>query len=170
MTRILLILILQSFALYRGYSQSFTIDNLLTLPSLPSNNVERFMNKIGYSPHKARLDDNLIMTSYFEKETKKKDTITKRTVDLYKKDDTWYFALRTNSLNEYLDGQKQIIKAGFAYDNKKDTSKPTSIFFQKKNITIEAICGSGGDTTEYTFFCYRRKNFLILLQYNLQRI
>jgi len=116
------------------------------------------MNKNGFASHKTRQDDNLIMTSYFEKnKAKKTDSVTIRSVDLYKKDDIHYFALRTSSINEYLEGRRQLIKAGFVYDIKKDTSKATSMLFQKKNISIEAICGIEGDTTEYTFLLQKKE-------------
>ena len=116
------------------------------------------MNKIGFASHKSRLDDNLIMTSYFEKKVPKKtDSAIIRSVDLYKKDDTRYFALRTSSLDEYLEGQRQLIKAGFFYDNKKDTSKPTSILFQKKNITIETSCNVEDDIAQYTFLLQKKE-------------
>ena len=116
------------------------------------------MNKNGFASHKTRQEDNLIMTSYFEKKgAKKKDSVIIRSVDLYKKDDTRYFALRTSSLNEYLEGQRQLIKAGFFYDNKKDTSKPTPIFFQKKNITVETICNIEDDIAQYTFLLQKKE-------------
>ena len=67
MKRILLILILPCFAQDRAFSQLFTVDNLLNLPSLSQNSMDRSMNKIGFSSHKARLEDNLMMTSYVEK-------------------------------------------------------------------------------------------------------
>jgi hypothetical protein len=158
MKRILFIFFLYFFAQTGIYSQSFTIDDLLSLPALSQNNMDRFMNKNGFASHKTRLDDDLLMTSYFEKKiAKKTDSVILRSVDLYKKDDTRYFALRTTSLNEYLEGQKQLIKAGFFYDNKKDTSKPTPILFQKKNITVETICRIEDDITQYTFLLQKKE-------------
>jgi hypothetical protein len=73
MKRILLILLLQSFALCRTYSQSFTINDLLSLPSVSPKNLEHFMNKNGFSSHNTWLDDDLRVTSYFEKIKKKKN-------------------------------------------------------------------------------------------------
>jgi len=158
MKKILLILIFQNFALGRGFSQSITIDDLLSLPSLSQNSMDHFMNKIGFSSRKARLEDNLMMTSYVEKnKVKKKDSITKRSVDLYKKDNARYFALRTSSLNEYMDGQRQLIKAGFFYDNKKDTSKPTPILFQKKNITVETKYSVEDSIPQYIFLLQKKE-------------
>jgi hypothetical protein len=158
MKRILLIIILNGFAQIRAYSQSFTIDDLLSLPSLSRNNMERLMNKNGFASHRISMDDTIIMTRYFEKnKAKKTDSITIRNIDLYKKDDTRYYALRTSSLNEYLEGQKQLIKAGFFYDNKKDTSKPTPILFQKKNITVETICSMEDDIAQYTFLLQKKE-------------
>ena len=158
MKRILLILILYFFAPCGAYSQSFTVDDLLSLPALSQNNMERFMNKNGFASHKTRSEDNLLMTSYFEKnKPQKTDSVTIRSVDLYKKEDTHYFTLRTSSMNEYLEGQKQLIKAGFFYDNTKDTSKPTSIIFQRKNITVETICTIEDEIPQYTFLLQKKE-------------
>ena len=158
MKRLLLILILQSFAAGRAHSQSFTVDDLLTLSSLSSKNIDRFMNKNKFLSRGISLDSNLMVTGFIEKvKAKKKDTLTKRSVDLYKKDDTKCFALHTSSLNEYLDGQRRLIKTGFFYDDKKDMSKATSVLFQKRNITIEAKTGMGDGIPLYTFLLQKKE-------------
>ncbi len=157
MKRFLLILILQGFATVRANSQSFTIDDLLTLSSLSSKNVDQFMNKNKFSSRISTQESNLIMTSFFENsKAKKRDTLTKRSVDMYRKNDTIYFVLHTTSLYEYLDGQRRLIKAGFFYDDKKDMSKATSMLYQKRIIAIEAKSEMKDDIFQYTFLLRKK--------------
>src|SRR5271169_1583881 len=98
MKRSLLILILLCFAAGRAISQAFTVDDLIDLSSLSSKNVDHFMNKKGFLSHTRNMDDNLMATGFFEKiKDSKEDTLTLRSVDLYKKDDSRYFVLHTSS-------------------------------------------------------------------------
>jgi hypothetical protein len=75
----------------------------------------------------------------------------KRTINIYLKDDSKYFILNTSSLNEYVDGQRSLIKAGFFYDTQKDVSKDTSILFQKGNTLIQATAGEDDGIPQYSF-------------------
>jgi hypothetical protein len=75
----------------------------------------------------------------------------KRTINIYLKDDSKYFTLHTSSLNEYIDGQRSLIKSGFFYDKQKDVSKDTSILFQKGNTLIKATAGEDEGIPRYSF-------------------
>ena len=152
MKRILLILILQNFATGKAHSQSFTVDKLVTLASLPSKNIDRFMNKNGFVLSGSKLDSDTMGASFIAKvKANKKDIGPKRSIDIYLKDDSKYFTLHTSSLNEYLDGQRSLIKSGFFYDDKKDVSKESSMLFQKGNITIQATSEVQDGIPQYTF-------------------
>jgi len=158
MKRLLLILILQNFAIGRAHSQSFTVDDLITLASLPPKNIDRFMDKNGFSFFSSNVDSNLMVARFIEKvKAKRKDTQAKRSLELYKKDDTRYFSFHTSSLREYLDGERRLIKTGFFYDDKKDVSKETSMLFQKRNITIQAISEIKDDIPQYNFLLQQKE-------------
>ncbi|TAL47749.1 MAG: hypothetical protein EPN92_04510 [Chitinophagaceae bacterium] len=159
MNRLLLILILQSFTICRACSQSFTVDDLLTLPSLSPKNIDHYMSKNGFLPGGSSMDNDIAVTRFYEKiKIKRKDTLTNgRSIDLYKKGDTRFFAFHTSSRSEYLAGQKNLIKAGFFYDNKKDLVRETSVLFQKKNITVEAMTGMEEGIPVYTFLLQKKE-------------
>jgi hypothetical protein len=152
MKRIFLILILQNFAAGNAHSQSFTVDELVTLASLPSKNIDHFINRKGFILSGSRSDNDTMGASFIAKaKGNKKDIGPKRSIEMYLKDDSKYFTLHTSSLNEYLDGQRSLIKSGFFYDDQKDMSRESSMLFQKWNITIQATTGVKDGIPEYTF-------------------
>ena len=84
MKRILLILILQNFATGKAHSQSFTVDDLVTLASLPSKNIDRFMNRNGFALYKRKLDSDTMEASFSAKiKANKKDIGPERSIDIY---------------------------------------------------------------------------------------
>lgn len=148
---------MQSLVQGKVNSQSFTMDDLLSLPNLTAKNIDPFLNKNGYSSRSSSAYSELMATSYFEKLKKKnKDTLTKRSIDLYKKGDLKCFAFHTSSANEYTDGQKKIVQAGFYYDEKLDLSKAPLVLFQKKNITIETLSEIEDGIPSYTFLLKKK--------------
>lgn len=148
----LLIICFQCFAFVSVYGQSFTIDDLVSLISMPSKNIDRFMGRNKYALNKNRADGNAMMTSFVEKvKSKKKDEVSCRSVDMYKKDGTNYYAFHTTALDEYLDGQRRLIKEGYFYDTSRHVSKDSSMLFQKRNLAISAIAGVKDSVPEYTF-------------------
>ncbi|MEP6952079.1 MAG: hypothetical protein ABI863_22505 [Ginsengibacter sp.] len=152
MKRILLILILQNFAAGKAYCQTFTVDDLVTLASSPSKNIDRFMNKKGFVLYKRKLDSDTMEASFNAKiRAGKMNIMPERSIDVYLRNDLKYFTLHTSSLNEYLDGQRKLLKSGFFYDDKKDVSKEPSMVFQKENITIQATSGVQDGLPQYTF-------------------
>ena len=152
MKKILLILILYNFASGAADGQSFTIDNLVKVASLPSKDIDHFMNRNGYVLTSSKLENEAMEASFSVKVKKNKPYIgPKRTINIYLKDDSKYFTLHTSSLNEYVDGQRSLIKSGFFYDKQKDVSKDTSILFQKGNTLIQATAGEDDGIPRYSF-------------------
>jgi len=158
MKRCFFIIILQYYVTGMVYSQSFTVDDLLSLTTLPPKNIDQFMIKNGFLSGLSSRDDTLIVTRFFEKiKARRKDTLTKRSIDMYKKNDFNYYTFHTTSLNEYRDGINRLIKKGFFYDDKKDVYKETSTLFQKKNITIETNTGMKDDVPVYNFVLKKKE-------------
>ena len=152
MKRILLILILQNFVTGKAHSQSFTVENLVTLASLQSQNIDHFMKKKGFAAYSSKLAGDTMEARFSAKiKANKKDIEPKRAVEIYLQDDSKYFTLHTSSLDEYLDGQRSLIKSGFFYDDKKDVSKEPLMLFQKGNITIQATSGAEDGIPQYNF-------------------
>ena len=101
---------------------------------------------------------NLLKEAKIEKpKAKNKDTLTHRSIDIYKNDKINYYVLHTTSKDEYADGRERLIKAGFFYDIKKERSDTASMLFQKKNITIRAIRETEEGTTGYTFLLEKKE-------------
>lgn len=152
MKRILLILILQNFATATVHCQSFNVGDLLTVSSLPSKNVDHFMGKKGFYLCSSKLQSDTMEATFGIKiKPKNKYTGPIRTIDILLKDDSKYFVLQTSAQNEFLDGQRSLIKSGFFYDDKKDINKETSMLFQKGNIVIEATSENKDGISQYNF-------------------
>ena len=152
MKRILLILILQNFASGKAHSQSFTVDDLITIASLQPKSIDHFMEKKGFAVEGSK-SENAVTEATFSVKVKgnKNSTTAGRTVDIYLSDESKYFTLHTSALHEYLDGQRSLIKSGFFYDDKKDISKESLMLFQKGNTTIEASQIEEDGITQYNF-------------------
>ena len=152
MKGILLILVLQNFATHKAYSQSFTVDDLVTLASLQSKNIDKFMNKNGFALYSSILQSDTLDASFGLKIKARKNYIgPKRTIDIFLKDDSKYFTLNTSSLNDYMDGQRSLIKSGFFYDSQKDITREPLMLFQKGNISIQATSRQEGGIPQYNF-------------------
>jgi hypothetical protein len=158
MKRLLLIIILQNFFTGNICSQSFSVNDLVKLASLPSKDIDHFMNKNGYIITGSK-SGNESMEASFSIKMKKNKTYPgpKRTITIYLQDDSTYFILHTSSLNEYLDGQRSLIKSDFFHDDKKDISKDSSVLFQKGNITIRATMENRDSVPQYAFELRQKK-------------
>lgn len=159
MVRLFLIIIFYTPFMCMAQSRSLTVNDLLTLSSFSPKNFDNYMNKKGFSPGGRSLQDNAMAVTFFEKRnTKRKDTLhIIRSIDLYKKGDTWCFAFHTSSMNEYMDGRNRLKKAGFFYSDSKDTSTAASLLFQKGNITVQASSGIEDDNSVYTFLLQKKE-------------
>jgi hypothetical protein len=152
MKRFLLILFLQGVTFCAVRAQSFTVEDLVSLSSQPSRNIDHFMNKYGYSLFSSRFESDTAGGSYIPKAwASKKDPGTRRSIDIYVKNDSKYFTLHTSSQTEFLYGQRYLIKKGFFYDTRKDVNKDTSLLFQKANIDVQANTGIEDSVADYTF-------------------
>lgn len=157
MKRFLLILILQNFT-SAIFSQSFTVDDLVKVASLPIKNIDHFINKNGYELVSSKSEHEILEASYSIK-IKKNKTYDgpKRIIDIQLSDELKYFNLTTSSLTEYLNGRRFLIKSGFFYDTEKDVSKDTAILFQKGNISIKSTQGEDNGVPQYNFKLTERK-------------
>ncbi len=158
MKKLLLILILQHFATGYLQSQSFDIDDLITLAGLPSKDISHFMDKNGFALADSKFDNNAMEASFaIAVKGKKKYTGPERIIDINLNDNIKYFTLTTSSLSEYLDGERNLIKAGFFYNSKKDVNKESSMLFQKGNLAIKASRNEGNGMPQYTFKLKEKK-------------
>jgi hypothetical protein len=158
MKRLLLILILLHFANSRAQSQSFNIDDLISMAYLPSGKINHFMNKKGFAHERPNPDSVSVIASFIWKVSSKSlDTLTKRSIDLIKRGNTRYISFHTSSLSEFRDGESRLIKNGFFYDEKADISRESSLLFQKRNISIKAITENRENVPEYIFLLQQKE-------------
>ena len=157
MKRIFLILILQSFTAAKMYSQSFTVHDLITLSALSPQNIDRFMHRNGFILDKDDVEGDSITSYIVKTKHKKTDSIPRKSIDLYQRQNSRYFILNTLSLTEYMDGRQSLIKSGFVFDSTKDVRKDTSVLFLKANISIESTSEMRDSMMEYTFKLRERK-------------
>jgi sorbitol-specific phosphotransferase system component IIA len=154
MKRSLLILIILIFGVGYVNCQSFTVDDLLALANMPSKNIDHFISKKGYVLSSSTMIDSGAMRACFIERIKSKkalNTKPKKSIDIYIKDGTKYFTLHTTDLNEYLEGERSLIKSHFFYDTLKVVTKEPSMLFQKANITIKANSIMQDSIMQYSF-------------------
>ena len=159
MLRLLLISILHSLLVSVSLSQSLSVNDLLAISSLSPKNFDSYMNKKGFvSAGKSMLNDAMA-TSFFAKIRKgeKNKPDVSRSVDLYKQDDTYCFALHTSSFKEYMDGRNQLSKAGFFCGNKEDTGSLVTFLYQKRNICVQANAAIEDEQVVYTFLLQKKE-------------
>jgi len=134
-------------------SQSFNVDNLLSLSSLSPQNFDNYIVKKGFSIKQKSIFENASGFTFFEgKASKDADSLpATRSITLYKKDDTWCISLHTSSMSEYVNGLGRLKKINFFSDAGNDTCMKIPQLFQKRDITIQAGCSIEGEDTVYTF-------------------
>jgi hypothetical protein len=149
----LILFVLLDCALCMAQKPSINVDDLLNLSSLSPKNFDNYMNKKGFLPGgRSFHDDGVIVTFFEKKSSEEKDSVhISRSIDLYKKGDTWCFALHTSSPDEYLNGINRLKQAGFFYSNSKDTGLATAELFQKRNITVQTSSEVQDDNPVHTF-------------------
>jgi len=159
MLRIFFILVFQGFVLCNTQAQSFSVDDLLTLSSLPPKRFDNFMQEKGFmSGGRTLQNDAMALTFLGKTNISPEDTIIhSRTVNLYKTNNTYCFAFHTTSLEEYKEGRLRLKQADFFYADCKDTSDITPLLFQKKNITIETNSSIEEGDSVYTFLLKKRE-------------
>lgn len=120
------------------------------------------MNQKGYLPGGGNMTDSTMALNFFEKQKKAKkkskkdkdipvDTIAdERRVGLYKESNAFCFAFFTTSRKEYNDGLRRLKNSDFIYAENEDTSQ-SPLFFQKKNLTVQAGVDSAEGRSVYKF-------------------
>ena len=152
MKKLLLILLMQFIFACTANSQSFTVDDLLKLVSVSPKDIDNQLKKDGFLASRFWMDYDLKKTSFYERiKIKKSDSLTGRSVELYKKDGAKFYEFHTPSYAEYLDGHRRLIRAGFVHDEKKEMTQESPKLYQRKNITVEATTSMKDDSLQYSF-------------------
>lgn len=151
MKQVSVILLVLIFAFHSANSQSFNVDELITLAYLPSKNIDHFMKKKGFRLSWSSSDSGTMKATFIERLKSKKSIEPKRRIDINVKNGLKYFTLYTPDLEEYIRGKQRLIKTGFFYDTLKDVQKECSMLFQKANISINALSEVQDSITHYSF-------------------
>ena len=152
MKKLLLILILQNFALSKIQCQSFNIDDMVTLSHLPLKDIDHFIGKKAFSLFSSSSDSNIKSAFFIQKNRSgRKFTETGRRIEIKINENSKCIKLYTPILNEYVEGQQRLIKSKYFYDTLKDVTKEPSMLFQKANIAIKATTIKQDSVTEYCF-------------------
>lgn len=158
MARFLLLLILQGCFTCVLQAQSFTVDDLLTLSTLPPKKFDNYMGEKGYLSGGRRMQDDAMAFTFFEKRNiSPEDTVFEnRHVGLYKKDDVYCFAFHTTCRKEYEEGLLKLKNSDFFYGENKDTSQ-APVFFQRKNLTVHVSSDIEEGSPVYTFLLKKKE-------------
>ncbi len=116
------------------------------------------MSKNKFLPANSEAENSLQATTFLQKiKNSKRTEQPERSIILYKTDDTRYYVLHTSSKAEYLENQTRLIKDGFIYDTSKNFAKELSMFYQKRNVTIQAATDMKEDAAGYTFILKQKQ-------------
>ena len=139
-------------------SQVITVDNLLTLSAMPSAHIGNFLDRKGFLPGMSNLRNEISAICFVQKKMKHRDSLTiNRSVDLFKKGNSYFFAFHTTSLGEYIEGKLWLKKEGFFYDKASDSTGSVSLLFQRHNISIQADTSNENGITTYNFVLQRKE-------------
>jgi hypothetical protein len=128
------------------------MDELLNLAYLPSKNIGHYLNKKGFVLSWSSSDSSTLKAIFIERvKLSKKSIVTKKQIEININNDSKNFTLRTALLNEYMEGQRRLIKSGFFYDTLKNVNKESTMLFQKANISIRAKTELVDSITHYSF-------------------
>jgi hypothetical protein len=157
MGKSILILFASLYFICRVQGQSITVDDLVTLSSLSSKNIDGYLNKKGFVSAGKSLQTNLVGMTFIEnRKTKSKDTSgIVRSINFYKKENVEYFILHTSSVHEFQDGSNRLKKAGFLCDSSKGKTGP--MLFQKRNLTVIGNYTEEDGYPEYTFTLQKKE-------------
>ena len=159
MEKIILILAFICCAARSVQSQSLTIDDLVKLASLSPQNYDDQLIKKGF-PVKRRCiaEENTMGFTFYEKRKPVPDSITvERSIDLYKKGDTWNIAFNTSSIDEYMKGRDELKAMNFCFNPASDTGTTAPLLFQRKAITVRTMVGKDEKAGLYTFLITRKE-------------
>lgn len=123
------------------------------------------MNRKGFVLSESKQDSGTLRAIFIEKnKSGKRNTASKRSIEISIKENAKYFTLHTPEINEYVQGQQSLIKSGYFYDSQKDVNKEPSMLFQKENITISAVTQMQDSIAQYSF-CLKEKVIPTELKY-----
>jgi hypothetical protein len=159
MGKILFILAISICFMLNAKGQSITVDDLLSLSSLSSKNIDNYLNKKGFVSTGKSLQNNLLGTTFSEiRKKKSKDTSgIVRSINCYSNDDADYFVLSTSSIQEYQKGNDRLKQAGFRVDSIQANSPAGAAVYKKNNITIAANSVADEDIPIYIFSLKKRE-------------
>jgi hypothetical protein len=159
MGRLFFILAFLCPAMCRAQIQSFTFDDLLTLSSLSPQNFDSYIVKKGFSGKRKNIAENTTGFTFFEKKSSAvPETLpANRSIDLYKKDDTWCIAFHTSSSDENINGLNCLKKMNFFFAAGNDTCMNTPLLFQKRTITVQVSSGIEDGYRVYTFLVKKKE-------------
>ncbi|MDQ2753098.1 MAG: hypothetical protein M3R72_08760, partial [Bacteroidota bacterium] len=158
MRRILSTLLLLVSAIATSFGQSFTVRDLLEMSNTPSNNITNFMTKNGFALDYNNPANDTLQASYIAGAKRgKRYKGPLKSIDYYSKDNSRFFLLHTLSYDDFIDGEKSLIRSSFRFDKAKDINKDSSIVFQKQNVSILAFKETEDSVVEYTFKLQQKK-------------
>lgn len=137
-------------------SQSLTIDDLVILSSLSPQNFDEYVVKKSFSVKRRSIVENEMGYTFFENRIPGDSSPLNRSINMYKKGDTWCIAFHTSSKDEYIIGRNRLKKLNFFSDAINDTSLNAPLLFQKKALTIQASCDRNQEETVYTFLLKKK--------------
>ena len=154
MKKVLLIALLQSLTIGIICAQSFNINDLIKLSYLPTKEIDRYLYKKGFDLSSTKTDSlstEAIFTTRIKKGRAENFMPSKRDIYISMADSYREYNLKISLVNEYVDGQRELIKSGFFYDESADVNKDSSMLFQKGNIVILASSQKNDAASQYTF-------------------
>ena len=152
MKKVLLILFLQSFTAGIICAQSFNINDLIELSYLPTKKIDHYLHKKGFDLSSTKTDSlttEAVFTSKIKAHTE--NFTHPKNIYITLADSYRDYILQTLLPNDYVDGQRELIKSGFFYDETADVNKDSSLLFQKGNIEILASTKKNDTASLYTF-------------------
>jgi hypothetical protein len=133
---LLFIFIISTLLPSNGYGQSLLVKDFLNVSSLSPKKFNGYLSKRNFIPVSKWFQNDTIINTYRLKTKKRtKDTSVTRIIETYQKDKNFSFAFNTSSRYEYTVGKKELKDEGFFCGNEDDTCN-TSLFFQRKNISV----------------------------------
>src|SRR5258706_2266098 len=159
MARLFFILAFLSPVISVAQCHSFTVDDLLNVCQFSPQNFDKYIVKKGFAVKRRSVIENEMGYSFFEnKRPASADTVSvTRSINLYKKNDTWCISLHTSSFDEYIAGRSRLKKLDFFFDAGSDTSLTAPMLFQKKAITVRASAVREGDGPAYSFLVMKKE-------------
>ena len=158
MVKLVLILAFLCPFVGRSQDQSINMDDLVTLSSLSSKNFDNYLSKKGFPVKRRSLTENYMGYTFYESRISMNPDSTPitRTIDWYKKNDTWCIAFHTTSEREYIHGRNELKTMNF-FSGTRDTSLVCPLVFQKKTVSVETMKGEEEDGAVYTFLVKKKE-------------